>query len=91
MNVKERRMGPKRVRGVLGNKCARRRNLKTIHFKETIVLGNFLPWSLAVCVFFSALYLSQDGGGELFCSEGGGNYLHALLEGALDQLAACQL
>jgi hypothetical protein len=29
------------IRGVLGNKCAGQHNLKTLHFKETIVLGNF--------------------------------------------------
>jgi hypothetical protein len=29
------------VRGVLGNKCAGQHNLKALHFKETIVSGNF--------------------------------------------------
>jgi hypothetical protein len=29
------------VRGVLGNKCAGQHNLKTLHFKETVVLDNF--------------------------------------------------
>jgi len=29
------------VRGVLGNKCAGQHNLKTLHFKETIVSANF--------------------------------------------------
>jgi hypothetical protein len=60
--------------------------LKTLHFKETIVLGNFWPWSSAICVFFfAALYLPQDGGGELSSSESGGDPLNALLEGALGQ------
>ncbi len=36
---------------------------------------------------FAALYLSQDVGGKLFCSDP----LKALLEGALDQQVACQL
>jgi hypothetical protein len=49
------------LRGVLGNKCAGQYNLKTLHFKETIVLGNFWPWSSVICVFFAALYLPQDG------------------------------
>ncbi len=44
-----------------------------------------------MCGFFAALYLTQDSGGELFCSDGGGDPLHALLEGALGQQAACQL
>ncbi len=43
-----------RVRGVLGNKCAGGHNLKTVHCKETIVSGNFLPWSSAICVFFGS-------------------------------------
>jgi hypothetical protein len=42
-----------------------------------------LPWSSAICVFFAALYLLQEGGSELFSSDGGGNHLHLLLEGAL--------
>jgi hypothetical protein len=45
--------------------------LKTIHFKETIVSGNFLPWSSEICVFFLQNYLLQDGGSELFCSDDG--------------------
>ncbi len=61
------------IRGVLGNKCAGQHNLKTLHFKETIVLGHFWPWSSAICVFFAALYLPQDGGGELSCSDSGGD------------------
>jgi hypothetical protein len=76
---------------VLGDKCAGRQNLKTVYFKETIVSGYFLAWSSAICVFFAALYLPQDGGGELFCSDGGGDPLQALLEGALGQQAASQL
>ena len=35
--------------------------------------------------FFAAFYLLQDGGSELLCSDGGGDPLHALLEGALGQ------
>jgi hypothetical protein len=70
---------------VLGNKCAGQYNLKTLHFKETIVLDNFWPWSSAICIFFAALYLPQDGGGELSCSDSGGDPLNALLEGALGQ------
>jgi hypothetical protein len=31
----------RKVRGVLGNKCAGQHNLKALHFKETIVSGNF--------------------------------------------------
>jgi hypothetical protein len=41
----------KSSQGVLGNKCAGWYNLKTFNFKETIVSGNFLPWSSAICVF----------------------------------------
>jgi hypothetical protein len=41
--------------------------------------------------FFAALYLLQNGGSELFCSDGLGDPLHLLLEGALGQQAACQL
>jgi hypothetical protein len=70
---------------VLGNKCAGQHNLKTLHFKETNVLGKFQPWSSAICVFFAALYLPQVGGGELSCSDSGGNTLNAPLEGALGQ------
>jgi hypothetical protein len=65
--------------------------LKTVHFKEKIAPGNILPWSSAICVFFASLYLLQDGGSELFCSDDGGNHLDALLKGALGQQAACQL
>jgi hypothetical protein len=36
-----------------------------------------------MCVVFAAHYLPQEGGGELFCSNGGGDPLYALLEGAL--------
>jgi hypothetical protein len=43
-----------------------------------------------VCVF-SALYLIQEGGGELICSDGGSYPLNALLEGALGLHGACQL
>ncbi len=42
-------------------------------------------------MFFAALCLPQDSRGELFCSNDGGDPLHALLEGALGQQAACQL
>jgi hypothetical protein len=59
--------------------------LKTLHFKDTIVLGNFWPWSSAIFVFFAALYLPQDGGSKLSCSDSGGDPLNALLEGALGQ------
>jgi hypothetical protein len=76
------------VRGELGNKCAGQHNLKTLHFKETIVLGNIWPWSSAIRGFFAALYLPQDGGGELSCSVSGGDPLYALLEGALCQQVA---
>ncbi len=40
------------LRGVLGNKCAGQNNLKTVHFRETLALGNFLSWLSAICVFF---------------------------------------
>jgi hypothetical protein len=63
--------------------------LKTVHFKEIIVSGNFLPWLSAI--FFAAFYLLQDSGSELLCSDSGGDPLHALLEGALGQQVACQL
>jgi hypothetical protein len=36
---------------VLGNKCAEQHNLKTVHFKETLVLGNILAWSSAIQLF----------------------------------------
>ncbi len=35
--------------------------------------------------FFAALFLPQEGGGELSCSDSGGDPLNALLEGALSQ------
>jgi hypothetical protein len=73
------------IRGVLGNKCAGQYNLKTRHFKEIIVLGNFWPWSSAICVFFAALSLPLDGGGEHSCSASRGDPLNTLLEGALGQ------
>jgi hypothetical protein len=76
--------------GLLGNECAGWHNLKTLHFKETIISGNFSMVISNMC-FFAALYLLQDGSRELFCSDGGGDPLHALLEGALGQQAACQL
>jgi len=41
--------------------------------------------------FFAALYLPQDGSDESFRSDGVGDPLQALLEGALGQQAACQL
>jgi hypothetical protein len=42
---------------MLGNKCAGQRDLKTVYFKETIISGHFLAWSLAICVFLcSALF-----------------------------------
>jgi hypothetical protein len=41
--------------------------------------------------FFAAVYLSQEGGGELVCSDRGADSLKALLEGAMGQQAACQL
>jgi hypothetical protein len=42
---------PIHIRGVLGNKCAEQHNLKTVHFRETLVSGNFLACSSAICVF----------------------------------------
>jgi hypothetical protein len=63
------------VRGELGNKCAGQHNLKMIHFKETLAIGIFLVWSSAICVFFAGLFLAQDGGGKLFCSDSGGDPL----------------
>ncbi len=56
-----------------------------------IVSGNFLPWLSAICVFFAVFYLLQDGGSKLLCSDGAGDPLHALFEGALGQQVACQL
>jgi hypothetical protein len=41
--------------------------------------------------FFAVLYLPQDGSDESFRSDGVGDPLQALLEGALGQQAACQL
>ena len=79
------------LRGVLGNKCAGQHNLETVYFEETIVSGYFWHgYHPYVCVF-SALYLLQEGGGELICSDGGGYPLQALLEGALGLHGACQL
>jgi hypothetical protein len=78
---------------VLGNNCTLQHNLKKVYFKKTIVSGYFLAGHQQyVCVcFFAALYLPQVGGGELLCSDGGGDPLQALLEGALGQQAASQL
>ncbi len=72
---------------MLGNKCAGQHNLKTVHFKETLASSNF--WhghEQYVC--FLQCYLPQDSGGKLFCNDGGGVQLQALLEGALGQQAA---
>jgi hypothetical protein len=59
--------------------------LKTVLFKETLPSGNF--WDdhhhFFVCVF-AALYLLQEGDGELVCIDVGGYPLQALLEGAWD-------
>jgi hypothetical protein len=60
------------VRGVLGNKCAEWHNLKTVYIQEIIVSDDFVPWLSAICVFFAAFYLLQEGGSELLCSDGGG-------------------
>jgi hypothetical protein len=40
--------------------------------------------------FFAVLYLPEDCSGKLFCIDGGGDPLQALLEGALGQQAAYQ-
>jgi hypothetical protein len=40
------------MRGVLGNKWAGWHNLKTVHFKETIVSGNFLHGHQRYVYFF---------------------------------------
>ncbi len=45
--------------------------MKTVYFKETIVPGYFLAWSSPKWVFFAALYLPQEGSGELICIDGG--------------------
>jgi hypothetical protein len=80
------------VRGVLGNKCAGQPNLKTVYFRETSILKViFWHGHQQYVYFFAALYLPQDGGDERFCSDGVGDPLQALLEGALGQQAACQL
>jgi hypothetical protein len=76
---------------VLGNKCAGQHNLRTVYIKETHTSGKFLAWSSEIYVFFAALYLPQDGSGQLFCNDVGIDPLQALLEGALGQQAACQL
>jgi hypothetical protein len=68
------------IRGVLGNKSAGQHNLKTLNFK--VIFGHGLQ-QLVFC--FTVLYLPQDGGGELSCSDSGGDPLNALLEGALGQ------
>jgi hypothetical protein len=47
------------IRGVLGNKCAGQHNLKTLHFKETIVSGNIWPWSSAIRVFLQRSILHR--------------------------------
>jgi hypothetical protein len=73
---------------VLGNKCAGQHNLKTVHFIETLQVIFWHVHQQYVC-FFASLYLLQDG--KLFCNNGGGDPLQALLEGALGQQAACQL
>jgi hypothetical protein len=73
------------VRGVLGNKCAGQHNLKTLRFKETIVKVIFCHGHQQFMFFFAALYLPQKSGGELSCSDSGGDPLNTLLEGALGQ------
>jgi hypothetical protein len=75
---------------VLGNKCAGQHSLKTVYIKKTIVSGYFFAWSSAICVFLQRSIYHKNGGGEL-CSDGWGDPLQALLEGALGQQAACQL
>jgi hypothetical protein len=44
-----------------------------------------------MCVFLQHSICLQDGGSDLLCSDGGGDPLHALLEGALGYQVACQL
>ncbi len=58
--------------------------MKTLHFKETIVFSNFSHGHQQFG-FFAALYLPQDGGSELSCSDSRGDPLNSLLEGALGQ------
>ena len=72
------------VRGVLGNKCAGQHNFKTVYFRQLFQVIFWDGHQQYVC-FFAALYLPQDGGGELSCSDSGGDPLNALLEGALSQ------
>ncbi len=52
-----------------------------------MALGNFCHGHQQYVCVFAALYLPQDGGSELFFSDGGGDTLHALHEGALGQQA----
>ncbi len=45
------------VRGVLGNKCAGQHNLKTVHFREILVSGNFWHGSQQyVCFLQRSIY-----------------------------------
>ncbi len=76
---------------MLGNKYAGQHNLKTVHFKESNLKIIFCHGHQQYVCFFAALYLPQDREGKLFCSDGGGDPLHGLLEGALGQKAAFQL
>ncbi len=81
------------LRGVLGNKCAGQHNITWEPFilKRQLFKVIFGHDHQPYAVFFAALYLPQDGGGELSCSVSGGDPLFALLEGALGQQGACQL
>ena len=44
--------------------------METVYFEETIVSGYFWHGYHPYVCFFSALYLLQEGGGELLCSDG---------------------
>jgi hypothetical protein len=66
--------------------------LKTVQFlKRQLFQVIFCHGYQQYVCFFAALYLLQDGGSKLFCSDGGGDPLHALLEGAMGQQLASQI
>ena len=74
---------------MLGNKCAGQHKLFIL--KRQLFKVIFGHGHQPYVVFFAALYLLQDGGGELSCSVSGGDPLFALLEGALGPQVANQL
>ncbi len=73
------------VRGVLGNKCAGQHNLKTLHFKETIVYVIFGHGHQQFVFFLQRSIYHRTVAASSPVAIMGATPLNALLEGALGQ------